>query len=95
MTDKIQENFLKTYNDCADDIFNYCLERTSDRNSAKYLTRAIFAETWDTISKTNSNVRDIKKELYRETHDRIKEIEVNQKDHAYFSDNLWNLTLAQ
>lgn len=93
--DRRKDEFLKVYNNCADDIFDICLERTAHRDIAKYLTRNIFMRTWDLISTAGGTALDIERALYRMTKDHIKGVMENAESQMIYTKNLWNLTLSQ
>jgi DNA-directed RNA polymerase specialized sigma24 family protein len=95
-TNLIQEKFLEAYDSTADDIFEYCYSETSHRDMAKYLTRNIFAETWDMISYYGlDSVRNIRKLIFRTAKSHIAEFISAKKNEMNYYDNLWNLTLSQ
>ena len=90
-----KDEFLKVYNNCADDIFEICLEKTAHRDIAKYLTRNIFMRTWDLVSTASGKALNIEKALYRMTKDHIKGVMDNVESQMTYRNNLWNLTLSQ
>ena len=64
MNSKIEQNFLKSYDEFGDAIFRYCLIQTSDRELARDLTQDTFTRIWEYFQK-NKEVENIKAFLYR------------------------------
>lgn len=46
---KMENSFLKAYDDYGDAIFRFCYYRTNDREIAKDLTQETFIKTWDSM----------------------------------------------
>ena len=91
-----QEKFLEAYDECADDIFEYCLSETSHREASKILTRAIFTEAWDTIACYGiESIPSIKKLLFRTAKDKVSTHMTTQEREMRYRESLWNLTLSQ
>jgi hypothetical protein len=96
MTEHImKEEFIKVYNNCADDIFVHCYEKTHQRDVAKYMTRNIFMRTWDLISGTMRGAITIENALYRTMKDHINAVTKRTMPPRDASQQLWNLTLSQ
>jgi len=64
MNPKIEQNFLKSYDEFGDAIFRYCLIQTSDRELARDLTQDTFTRVWEYFQK-GKEVENIRAFLYR------------------------------
>jgi len=95
MTDQYKLQFLKVYNECADDIFASCYKKIAHREIAKYLTRNIFMKTWDVVSLAKTGIRGIEKTLYNTANDMINGFVSSNRYQTNYNDTLWNLTLSQ
>lgn len=93
--EKLRSEFLKVYDNCADDIFEICYEQIAHRDIAKYMARNIFMRTWDLVSSTGERAENITSALYRTAKDHIKGVMDNREAQVNYSKNLWNLTLSQ
>ncbi len=92
----MREEFLKAYDQCADDIFQYCYEQTAEREVAKYLTRNVFVEVWDMIAYYGlSSIRNLESLINRTAKDHISNFNAGKQNQMAYYDNLWNLTLSQ
>lgn len=59
-----KDDFLKTYERYADDIFRYCYYKTSDREKAKDLLQDTFTRSWEYLS-AGHEIENIRAFLYR------------------------------
>jgi hypothetical protein len=92
----MREEFLKAYDECADDIFEYCYEQTAEREVAKYLTRNVFVDVWDTLVYYGiDSIRNLNSLIHRTAKDHIRNFAAGKRNKMAYYDNLWNLTLSQ
>jgi hypothetical protein len=92
----MKESFLKAYDNNVDDIFTYCLRETAHRDVAKYLTRNVFAEVWDTIVYYGfDSISNIKRLIFRTAKDHVTMFNAGKQNEQTYYNNLWNLTLTQ
>jgi len=61
---KIEEEFLKAYDENADYIFRHCYLRINDRERARELMQETFLKTWIYISK-GEKIQNLKAFLYK------------------------------
>lgn len=92
---EIRDRFVNVYNANADDIFAYCLERVTNRDIAKYLTRNIFMRTWDIVSGAGKSVVNIERTLFATAKEHIRGFVQSKQRELSQTENLWNLTLSQ
>jgi DNA-directed RNA polymerase specialized sigma24 family protein len=92
----MKESFLKAYDAHVDDIFAYCYQETAHRDVAKYLTRNVFSEVWDTIVYYGfDSISNIKRLIFRTASDHVTKFTADKEHEKAYYNNLWNLTLAQ
>lgn len=63
-------SFLEAYEMYADDIFRFCMSKTSNRDDALDITQETFAKTWEYLENDNT-VDNIRAFLYRVARNRI------------------------
>lgn len=92
----MKESFLRAYDDHVDDIFTYCLVETANRDTAKYLTKNVFADVWDTIVYYGlDGISNLKRFIFRTAKDHVHEFSAGKERKIAYYNNLWNLTLSQ
>ncbi len=92
----MKESFLKAYDAHVDEIFAYCYRETAHHEVAKYLTRNVFAEVWDTIVYYGfDSISNIKRLIFRTAKDHVSKFAVHKESEKTYYNNLWNLTLTQ
>lgn len=62
--EKLEKEFLKSYDDFADAIFRHCYFRVSDRELAKDLVQETFARSWKYLAQ-GKIIQNIKAFLYK------------------------------
>jgi RNA polymerase sigma-70 factor (ECF subfamily) len=58
MNPKIEQNFLKSYDEFGDAIFRYCLIQTSDRELARDLTQDTFTRVWEYLARPQTDAEE-------------------------------------
>ena len=58
MNSKIEQNFLKSYDEFGDAIFRYCLIQTFDRELARDLTQGTFTRIWEYLTRTQTDAEE-------------------------------------
>jgi DNA-directed RNA polymerase specialized sigma24 family protein len=92
----MKDSFLKAYDAHVDDIFAYCYRETAHRDVAKYLTKNVFSEVWDTIVYYGlDSISNLKRLIYRTAKDHVGKFTAGKRTQMAYYDNLWNLTLSQ
>lgn len=64
MSNKINIEFAKAYNEYAEMILKYIYFRVNDWNLAEDIMQETFLKMWDYIANKNKNIKDFKKFLY-------------------------------
>lgn len=64
------EEFIKAYDDFADDIFRYCLFKVSNRETAKDLVQETYIKTWTYITE-DKPVGNLRAFLYKVAHNLV------------------------
>ncbi|MBX4197767.1 hypothetical protein KW782_00330 [Candidatus Parcubacteria bacterium] len=92
----MKDTFLKAYDAHVDDIFAYCYKETAHKEVAKYLTKNVFADVWDTIVYYGvESIHNMKRLIYRTAKDHIRNFSTDKNNQRIYYNNLWNLTLSQ
>ena len=61
---RLEEQFLKLYEDLAESVFRHCYFRLSDRDKAKDLMQEAFTRTWEQLGK-GAEIKNLKAFVYR------------------------------
>ncbi len=91
----VRDNFIRAYDSCADDIFAYCYEKTAERDVAKYLTRNIFTDAWDSVAAYGQNIENMQRFIWEKAKENIASFLSIRRNHEQYSEKLWRLTLSQ
>lgn len=83
--EKLEEIFIKAYNELSDAIFRHCYFRVSDREKAKDLVQEVFIKSWEHVSK-GGEIKNYKAFLYKVAHNLI--VDYYRKNKEYSLDNL-------
>lgn len=67
------EEFLSTYDECADSIFRLCYGKTSNREEAKDMTQEAFARVWDRLDRQQEEIENMRAFLYAVARNLIKD----------------------
>jgi hypothetical protein len=90
-----RDNFIRAYDECADNIFAYCYKKTAERDVAKYLTRNIFRTAWDAVTASGQSIESMKRVIWEQTRESVRSFLAIRDTNMRISNNLWNLTLSQ
>jgi DNA-directed RNA polymerase specialized sigma24 family protein len=80
----VRENFIRAYDNCADNIFAYCYEKTAHRDVAKYLTRTIFMDAWDKVLECGQNINHMKSLIKRVAREHVADFITSQRNQLQF-----------
>lgn len=75
---KMEESFLRAYDEYTDQLFRHCLIRLRDREAAKDIVQETFARTWVYIADRNE-VQSMRAFLYRVANNLIVDLSRKKK----------------
>lgn len=65
MSNLIQEQYAKSFNEYSDAIFRYCYLRVSNRERARDITQDTFMKVWEYMNNNNKDIVNVRAFLYK------------------------------